>query len=160
MREAMARGNDVFTRAVLINVKPGCEIELTKTLERELLPLLRRARDFRGLLAFVRPDGTEALSLSLWDPEESAGGIWARCLGALVALARVVLGTPSVQIYEVSNSTFHTMEQEIGQAEMGKATPDLEIFQAALRPFKVSPARRTLGRVFPLAWCFMNSLHN
>jgi hypothetical protein len=140
-------------------VKAGGEVELTRTLEQEVIPLFRRERDFRGLVAFIRPDGTEALSLSLWDPKESAGGIWARCLDALTALARVVLGIPSVQIYEVSNSAFHTMEQTLGREEVVKATPDLEIYQSALRPFKVSPARQTVGRVFPLVWCFMNSLH-
>ena len=155
----MSGGNDVFTRAVLINVKPGCEVELTRTFEQEVIPRFRKEKDFRGLLAFTVPDGTEALSLSLWDQKESAGGIWARCFGALMALARVVLGIPSVQIYEVSNSTFHTMEQTIDQGEVVEATPDLEIYQSALRPFKLSPARRTLGRVFPLVWCFMNSLH-
>ena len=149
----------MFTRGVLINVKPGCAVELTRTLEQEVVPLFRRERDFRGLIAFIHPDGTEALSLSLWDQKESAGGIRARCSGALMALARVVVGIPSVQIYEVSNSAFHTMEQAIGQEEVVKATPDLEIYQSALRPFKVSPAQRTVGRVFPLVWCFMNTLH-
>jgi VWFA-related protein len=107
----------VFTRAVLINVKPGCEVELTRTLEQEVVPLFRRERDFRGLIAFILRDGTEALSLSLWDQKESAGGIWARCFDALMALARVALGIPSVQIYEVSNSTFHAMEQTIGRVD-------------------------------------------
>ena len=149
----------MFTRAVLINVKEGCEAELSRTLEQEVIPRFRRERDFRGLIAFILPDGTEALSLSVWDQKGSMGGIWARCFGALMALARVVLGIPSVQIYEVSDSTFHTMEQKIGQAGAVKATPDLKIYQSALRPFKVSPARQTVGRVFPLVWCFMNSLH-
>ena len=94
----------MFSRAVLINVKPGCEVELTRTFEQEVIPRFRKEKDFRGLLAFTVPDGTEALSLSLWDQKESAGGVWARCFGALMALARVVLGIPSVQIYEVSNS--------------------------------------------------------
>ena len=149
----------MFTRAVLINVKPGCEVELTRTFEQEVIPLFRRERDFRGLIAFVLPDETEALSLSLWDPKESAGGIWARCFGALVALARVVLGIPSVQFYEVSNSALHTMEQTMDQGEVIEATRDLEIYQSALRPFKLSPARRTLGRVFPLIWCLISSFH-
>ena len=149
----------MFSRAVLINVKPGCEAELTRTFEQEVIPRFRKEKDFRGLLAFTVPDGTEALSLSLWDPKESAGGVWARCFGALMALARVVLGIPSVQIYEVSNSAFHTMEQTIDQGEVVEATPDLEIYQSALRPFKLSPARRTLGRVFPLVWCLINSFH-
>ena len=155
----MSGGNDVFTRAVLINVKPGCELELARTFEQEVIPRLREEKDFRGLLAFTVPDGTEALSLSLWDPKERAGGIWARCFGALMALARVVLGIPSVQIYEVSNSAFHTMEQTIDQGEVVEATPDLEIYQSALRPFKLSPARQTRGRVFPLIWCLISSFH-
>ncbi|MGD0457245.1 MAG: hypothetical protein ABSC21_05810 [Terriglobia bacterium] len=71
----MAEGSDVFTRGVLINVKPGCEVELTRTLEQEVVPLFRRERDFRGLVAFIRPDGTEALSLNLWDQKESVGAI-------------------------------------------------------------------------------------
>jgi hypothetical protein len=155
----MSGENDMLTRAVLINVKPGCEVELTRTFEQEVIPRFRKEKDFRGLLAFTAPDGSEALSLSLWDPRESAGGIWARCLGALMALARVVLGIPSVQIYEVSNSTFHAMEQTIGQGEVVEATPDLEIYQSALRPFKLSPARQSRGRVFPLIWCLINSFH-
>ena len=65
----------MFARAVLINVKPGCEVELTRTLEREVIPRFRKEKDFRGLIAFVLPDETEALSLSLWDQKESAGGI-------------------------------------------------------------------------------------
>jgi len=148
----------MFARAVVIKVQPGCEVELTRTFEQEVIPRLRKEKDFRGLLAFTVPDGSEALSLSLWDQKERRGGIWARCSGTLMALARVVLGIPSVQIYEVSDSTFHTMEQKIGQAGAVKATPDLKIYQSALRPFKVSPARQTVGRVFPLVWCFMNSL--
>ena len=149
----------MFTRAVLINVKPSCEIELPRTLEQEVIPLFRRERDFRGLIAFVRPDGTEALSLSFWDQKQSAGGIWAKCSGALMALARVVLGIPSVQFYEVSNSALHTMEQTMDQGEVIEATPDLEIYQSALRPFKLSAGRQRRGRVFPLIWCLINTFN-
>ena len=155
----MSGGNGVFTRAVLINVKAGCGVELARIFEQEVIPRFRKEKDFRGLLALTVPDGTEALSLSLWDQKGSVGGIWARCSGALMTLARVALGIPSVQIYEVSDSTFHTMEQTIGQEAVVKATPDLEIYQSALRPFKLSPARQTVGRVFPLMWCLINSFH-
>jgi hypothetical protein len=149
----------VFARAVFIKVKPGCEAELTRIFEREVVPQFRQERDFLGLLAFILPDGTEALSISLWDQKESAGGICARGVGALAALARVALGTPSVQVYEVSNSTFHTMGQITGQGDVVEAPPDLRIYQSALRPFKVSPARHTRGRGFPLVWGLINSFH-
>ena len=150
----------MFTRAVLINVKPGCEVELTRTFEQGVIPQFRKEKNFRGLLAFTVPGGKEALALSLWDPKESAGGIWARYFGGLMALARVVLGIPSVQFYEVSNSALHTVEQTMDQGEVIEATQDLEIYQCALRPFKLSPARGTLGRVFPLIWCLISSFHS
>jgi hypothetical protein len=149
----------MFARAAVIKVKLGCEVELTRTFEREVIPRFRKEKDFRGLLAFTVPDGTEALSLSLWDQKDRVGGFWTRSFGALAALARVALGKPSVQVYEVSNSTFHTLGQLTGQGDVVEAPPDLRIYQSALRPFKVSPARHTRGRGFPLVWGLINSFH-
>jgi hypothetical protein len=149
----------MFARAAVIKVKPGCEVELTRTFEQEVIPRFRKEKDFRGLLAFTVPDGTEALSLSLWDQKDRVGGFWTRSFGALAALARVALGKPSVQVYEVSNSTFHTLGQLTGQGDVVEAPPDLRIYQSALRPFKVSPARHTRGRGFPLVWGLINSFH-
>jgi len=149
----------VFARATFIKVKSGCEVELTRTFEQGIIPLLRKEKDFRGLFAFTFPNGAKALSLSLWDQKESAGGIWARGVGTFAALARVALGTPSVQVYEVSNSTFHTVGQITGQEDVVEAPPDLRIYQFALRPFKVSPARHTPGRGLPLVRGLINSFH-
>ena len=149
----------MFARAAVIKVKLGCEVELTRTFEREVIPRFRKEKDFRGLLAFTVPDGTEALSLSLWDQKEKLGGFWTRNFGALAALARVALGKPSVQVYEVSNSTFQIVEQLTGQGDVVEAQSDLGIYQSALRPFKVSSARHTWGRGFPLVWGLINSFH-
>jgi hypothetical protein len=149
----------VFARAAFIKAKPGCRVELPRTFEQEVIPLFRKEKDFRGLLAFTFPNGTKALSLSLWDQEERARGICARGVGALAALAKVALGTPSVQVYEVSDSTFHTRGQITGQGEVVEAPPDLRIYQSALRPFKVSPARHRRGRGFPRVWGLINSSH-
>lgn len=111
----------MLARAAFIKVEPGCKVELTRTLEQEVIPLFQKEKDFRGLLAFTFPNGTKALSLSLWDQKESSGGFCTRGFGALTALARVALGTPSVQVYEVSNSTFHTMGQITGQGDVVEA---------------------------------------
>jgi hypothetical protein len=130
----------MFARAVVIKVDPGCEVELTRTFEQEVIPLFRKEKDFRGLLAFTFPSGTKALSLSLWNQKDSAGGICARGFGALAALAKVALGTPAVQVYEVSNYRFPTVGKKEDQGEAGEAPLDLRIYQSALRPFRVSPA--------------------
>ena len=141
----MSGGSDVFARAAFIKVEPGCKVELTRTLEQEVIPLLRKEKDFRGLLAFTFPNGTKALSVSLWDQKERAKGICARGVDALAALARVALGTPSVQVYEVSNSTSHTAGQTSGHGDVVEAPADLRIYQSALQPFAVSPARHKWG---------------
>ena len=53
-------------------------------------------------------DGAEAVGISVWDLKEDAE-TYARSAysGVLKALEPVVEGTPQVQTYEVSNSTFH-----------------------------------------------------
>jgi len=127
----------MFARAVSIKVKPGCEAELTRIFEQEVIPRFRQERDFLGLLAFIRRDGTGALSLSLWDREKSAGANCPADLSALTALAKVVRGTPSVQIYKVSNSTLHGMEEMLGQGEEVEATPDLKVYQACATAFPI-----------------------
>jgi hypothetical protein len=155
----MSGGSDVFARAAFIKVKPECKVELTRTFEQEVIPLFRNEKDFRGLLAFTFPNGTKALSLSLWDQKKSTGGFCAKGVGALAALAKVALGTPSVQVYEVSNSAFHTMGEITDQGDGVESPPDLRIFQSALRLFKVSPALQTRGRGFPLVRGLINTFH-
>ncbi len=149
----------MFARAVVIKVQPGCDVELSRTFEQEVLPLFRKERDFRGFLAFTVPDGTEALSFSLWDPKENSRGFISRSFAALTALARVALGKPSVQVCEVGNLPLHALGQLTDQGEVIEATADLKIYQSALQPFKVAPARATTGRGFPLIWCLIHSFH-
>ena len=127
----------MFARAVSIKMKSDCEVELTRIFEQEVIPRFRQERDFLGLLAFILPDGTEALSLSLWDKEENAGANCPANLSALTALARVIRGTPSVQVYKVSNSTLHTMEKMLGQGEGVEAIPDLKVYQACATDFPI-----------------------
>jgi hypothetical protein len=149
----------VLAQVALIKVEPGCKVELTRTLEQEVIPLLREEKGFKGLLAITLPNGTKALSLSLWDQEERAAGIWARGVGALAALAKVALRRPAVQVYEVSHSTLPTAGQFTSQEVGVDATPDLRIYQTALRPFKVSPTPQKRGRGFPLVRGLINPFH-
>jgi hypothetical protein len=153
----VSREGDMFARAVVIKVNPGCEVELTRAFEQEVIPRFRKEKDFRGLRAITVPDGTEALSLCLWDQTETSRGFFTRSFGALTALARVALGKPLVHVCEVGDSPLHTLGQIADQGEGIEATADLSVYQSALQPFKVAPARPTTGRGFPLIWCLMNS---
>jgi hypothetical protein len=98
----------MFARTVNLRLKPNSVAELTQTIDKEVIPLLRKQKGFQDEITFVVPGGTEAVAISLWDEKENAEA-YARAAypQVLRALAKVVEGTPQVQTSEVSNSTFH-----------------------------------------------------
>jgi len=100
----------MFSRNVSMRLKPNSVAEFTKTLENEIIPLLRKQKGFQDEITFVVPGGTEAVGVSLWDQKENAEaydrGTYPQVLNAL---SKVIEGTPKVQAYEVSNSTFHNI---------------------------------------------------
>ena len=56
----------MFARKVSMHLK-GSVPEFTETLEREVLPLLRKQKGFRDEITFVAPGGKEAFGISLCD---------------------------------------------------------------------------------------------
>jgi hypothetical protein len=70
--------------------------------------LLRRQRGFEDEISFVAPERKEAVAISLWDKKEDAEAYHcARYPEVLKALTRVVEGIPTVEFFEVANSTSH-----------------------------------------------------
>jgi hypothetical protein len=98
----------MFARSVSFQLKPGRAAEFTQLLDKDVIPVLRKQKGFQDELAFVAPGGAEAVGISVWDLKEDAE-TYARGAypSVLKALEQVVEGTPRVQTYEVSNSTFH-----------------------------------------------------
>ncbi len=98
----------MFARNVSMHLKPNSVAEFTRTLENEIIPLLRKQKGFQDEIAFVAPGGLEAIGISLWDKKEEADA-YSRTTYQEVqkTLSNVVEGTPQVHTYEVSNSTFH-----------------------------------------------------
>jgi len=98
----------MYAREVSMRLKANTGTEFTRTIEEDILPLLRRQTGFADELTFLAPEGENALAISFWDRKESADN-YARDTypQVLKGLAAVVEGTPEVQAYEVSNSTFH-----------------------------------------------------
>jgi hypothetical protein len=91
-----------------MRLKPDSVAAFTQTIEKEILPLLQKQPGFQDEITFVVPGGTEAVGISLWEKRENAEaynrGTYSEVLRAL---GKVMEGTPRVQTYEVSNSTFH-----------------------------------------------------
>ena len=98
----------MFARRVYMHLKPNSSAELTQRLEKEIIPLLRKQKGFQDEISFVAPGGKEAFGISLWDKVENAEAYNRGCYPEVTKiLSRVVDGTPQVETYEVSNSTFH-----------------------------------------------------
>jgi len=98
----------MYARNVTMHLKPNTSVEFTQTLEKDILPLLRKRNGFADEITFVAQDGKEALAISLWDRKESAEAYERETYPeVLKGLAKVLEGTPQVGSFEVSNSTFH-----------------------------------------------------
>jgi hypothetical protein len=100
--------DDMYARRVSLQLKPNSTAEFTQRLEKQVIPMLRKQNGFKDEITFVVPAGTEAFGVSLWDNKENADA-YNRGPYAEVTkiLANLVEGTPRVDTYEVSNSTFH-----------------------------------------------------
>jgi len=103
-----ARKVDMFARQVSMILKPNSVAEFTRTIQNEIIPLLRKQKGFKDELTLIVRDGTEAVGISLWDQKENAAAYYRTIYPqVLELLARVVEGTPEVKSYEVTNSTYH-----------------------------------------------------
>jgi len=98
----------MFARSVSFHLKPGRAGEFTRLLDQDVIPVLRKQKGFQDEISLVAAGGVEAVGISVWDVKENAE-TYARGAypGVLKTLEQVVEGTPQVQTYEVSNSTFH-----------------------------------------------------
>jgi hypothetical protein len=91
-----------------MHLKANGAAEFTRTLEHDILPVLRKQNGFKDEISFVDAARSEAVAISLWDRKEDADTYSRDAYPrVLTSLAKVVEGTPTVEAYEVSNSTFH-----------------------------------------------------
>jgi hypothetical protein len=98
----------MYARNVTMHLKPNTASEFTNTLEKDILPLLRKRTGFADEITFVAKNGREAVAISLWDRQENADAYGRETYPQVLKdLAKVIEGTPEVQTYEVANSTFH-----------------------------------------------------
>jgi hypothetical protein len=98
----------MYARNVTLQLKANSGPEFTRMLETDVLPVLRKQNGFKDEITFVAPNGNEALAISLWESKDNAEAYGRDTYPAvLTSLAKVVEGTPEVESYQVSNSTFH-----------------------------------------------------
>lgn len=100
----------MFTRRVIMNLKPGSAAEVGRIFESEVLPLLRKQKGMRHDDSFISPALSEAVLNSYWDTQEYAESYGrAGYPAALKALAKVLEGEPQVELFSISSPTFHQL---------------------------------------------------
>ena len=93
-----------FARNVHFQIKNGKEQEFTTLFENEVIPLLKKQSGFREEMTLLNKNGN--LGISVWDDRKSAETFQTTTYpGILKTLGPVIEGTPTVDTYEVANST-------------------------------------------------------
>jgi heme-degrading monooxygenase HmoA len=98
----------MFTRNVSLKLKANSVPEFTRTLENEVIPVLRKQKGFKDEVTLVAPERNEAVAISFWDRKDDAE-VYNRekYPEILKILSKVVEGSPRVELFEVANSTSH-----------------------------------------------------
>jgi hypothetical protein len=98
----------MFARTLSVQLQPNKFAEFTKTIEKDILPLLRKQQGFKDELVLATSDSVDVLAISLWDTEKNAatydGGAYK---DVLKTLESITVGTPKVVTREVISSTLH-----------------------------------------------------
>jgi heme-degrading monooxygenase HmoA len=97
----------MFTRNVMLKLKADSTTEFTNLIENKIVPMLKQQTGFREEITLVAPEGSEAMAISFWDTQENAEAYNRTAYPeVLKALVKVIEGTPKVETFVVSNSTF------------------------------------------------------
>jgi len=91
-----------------MKLKANSATEFTRTLENEVIPMLRKQKGFRDEITLVAAERNEVVAISFWDRKEDAESYnREKYPEILKTLSKVVEGTPRVESFEVANSTSH-----------------------------------------------------
>lgn len=104
----------MYARNVTLHLKADTAKAFTTTLEKSVLPVLRKQPGFKDEISFVAADGKEVVAISMWDNKENAERYSREAYPAVLkSLQNVVTGTPTVKGFDVANSTFHKIAAQI-----------------------------------------------
>jgi heme-degrading monooxygenase HmoA len=100
----------MFVRKVSMRLKSEAASEFIRTMEGEIIPLLRKQKGFLDEMTLLAQSGKEVYAYSFWESSTDAENYekkeFARVTGML---SSVIEGALRVHTYMVANSTFHKM---------------------------------------------------
>ena len=100
----------MFARDITIHLKPNTLNDFTTTLEKEVVPVLRKQAGFRDEIVLATEGANNVSAISLWDTKEQAEAYANNVYpGVLKALDRFLDGAPKLRTLTVINSTAHKL---------------------------------------------------
>jgi hypothetical protein len=97
----------MFARNVTFRLKPNTYSDYTRTLENEILPLLRKQTGFKEEITLSNPGSHDVVAISLWDSKSHADAYNTNLYPEVLrTFAKMIDGTPKVQTFEAVTSTF------------------------------------------------------
>jgi len=103
----------MYARNLSLRLKANKGADFTRQVENDVLPLLRKQDGFKDEITFLGADN-RAVAISLWDNKEHADAYGRDTYPkVLKTMEKMVEGTPKLDAYEVSNSTWHRIAAHI-----------------------------------------------
>jgi hypothetical protein len=100
----------MFARNVTFHLKSNMHSDYTRTLENDILPLLRKQKGFKDEITLLNHGNTDAISISLWDSKANADAYNTNTYPEVLrTFAKMIDGTPKVQTFEAVTSTLHSL---------------------------------------------------
>jgi len=98
----------MYARNVKVKLRANSAPEFSRLLRQRIIPLLRTQEGFRDEITLISPQGNEAIAISFWDHEDNADAYnHVAYLDVLRVLSKVVESVPTVETFEVADSTLH-----------------------------------------------------
>jgi len=98
----------MFARNIALRLKPNTLAEFTRTLENEVIPMLRKQKGFQDEITFCNLGGMDVIAISLWDTKEHAEAYNAAGYPEILKMLNKVLdGSPRVRVSDVISSTLY-----------------------------------------------------
>jgi hypothetical protein len=96
----------MFALNFSINLRPNILSEFLKTMENEIVLLLRKQKGFREEMTLSVPGGIEVVAVSFWNRKENAQGYDSSCYPKVLKILDKFLNrAPHVRTFEVAGST-------------------------------------------------------
>jgi hypothetical protein len=98
----------MFARNVSFRLKSNMHSDYTRTIENEILPMLRKQPGFKEEITLSNPGSHDVVAISLWDSKTHADAYNTNSYPEVLrTLAKMIDGTPKVQTFEAVTSTYH-----------------------------------------------------